>query len=200
MKKKILITSPPGMGKTTAIKKFVDLAKGKLKISGFFTEEIRDASGKRTGFKILTLDGKVGVLADINLKSPYKVGKYGVNIKDIENIAIPSIDTDAEVIVIDEIGKMECFSKTFVQKVFSLLDSDKILVGTIKEKGDEIIDKIKSHQDVELIKLTIANRDDIPMMILIGLKKFYKARKSAPLEKSNFHLKKLSSNYYPLNL
>ena len=171
MKKKILITSPPGTGKTTAIKKFVDLAKGKLKISGFFTEEIRDASGKRTGFKILTLDGKVGVLADINLKSPYKVGKYGVNIKDIENIAIPSIDTDAEVIVIDEIGKMECYSKTFVQKVFSLLDSDKILVGTIKEKGDEIIDKIKSHQDVELIKLTIANRDEIPMIIFDRVEK-----------------------------
>jgi len=47
MKKKILITSPPGTGKTTAIKKFVDLAKGKLKISGFFTEEMRDASGKK---------------------------------------------------------------------------------------------------------------------------------------------------------
>ncbi len=182
MKKKILITSPPGTGKTTAIKKFVDLAREKLKMSGFLTEEIRDKSGKRTGFKILTLDGKTGILADINLKSHYKVGKYGVNIKDIENIAIPSIDTDAEVIVIDEIGKMECLSKTFVQKVFFLLDSDKILVGTIKEKGDEIIEKIKTHQDVELIKLTIENRDELPMMIFERVEKIYKARKSAPLK------------------
>jgi hypothetical protein len=44
-------------------------------------------------------------------------------------------------------------------------------VGTIKEEGDEIIDKIKSHQDVELIKLTIANRDEIPVMIFDQVEK-----------------------------
>jgi len=74
VKKNFLITSPPGTGKTTAIKKFIDLTGGKFKVSGFITEEIRDQKGKRVGFKITTLDGKTGILADINLKNSPKVG------------------------------------------------------------------------------------------------------------------------------
>ncbi len=165
MKKNFLITSAPGTGKTTAIKKFIELTKGKFKVSGFVTEEIRDKTGKRTGFKIITLNGKTGILADVNLKNSPKVGRYGVNLKDIDDIAVPSIDLNSDIIVIDEIGKMECLSKYFVQKVFEALDSEKILVGTIKEKGDEIINKIKYRGDVELIKLTPENRDDIPSLI-----------------------------------
>ncbi len=165
MKKNFLITSPPGTGKTTAIKNFVNLAKRKFKISGFITEEVRNEFGNRTGFKIITLNGKVGTLADVNLKTRVKVGKYGVNLKDIDEIAAPSIDLNSDIIVIDEIGKMECFSENFVQKVFMALDSEKIVVGTIKEKGDEIINKIKSRDDVELFKLTIENRDKIPTII-----------------------------------
>ncbi len=178
MKKNFFITSPPGTGKTTAIKKFVNLAKDKFKISGFITEEIRDKFGNRTGFKIITLDGKVGVLADINLKSHNKVGKYGVNLKDIDDIAVPSIDLEADIIVIDEIGKMECLSKNFIQRVFTALDSSKIVVGTIKEKGDEIINKIKSRDDVEIIKLTFKNRDQIPHLISEKIAKLYQHHKN----------------------
>lgn len=173
MKKNFLITSPPGTGKTTAIKNFVNLAKNKFKISGFITEEVRDKFGNRTGFKIITLDGKVGVLADVYLKSHNRVGKYGVNLKDIDDVAVPSINLDADIIVIDEIGKMECLSKNFIQKVFSALDSSKIVVGTIKEKGDEIINKIKSRNDVEIIKLTFENRDKIPHLIFEKVTKLF---------------------------
>jgi len=172
VKKNFLITSPPGTGKTTAIKNFVNLAKGKFKISGFITEEIRDKTGKRTGFKIITIDGKTGTLADVNLKNSPRVGKYGVNLKDIDKIAVPSIDLNSDIIVIDEIGKMECFSKLFIQKVFEALDSPKIVVGTIKEKGDEIIDRIKSRKDVELIKLTPENRNEIPDLIFKNVSTF----------------------------
>lgn len=173
MKKNFLITSPPGTGKTTAIKNFINLAKEKFKMSGFITEEIRDRYGNRTGFRIITIDGKIGILADVNLKTREKVGKYGVNLKDIDDIAVPSIDLNSDVIIIDEIGKMECLSKNFVQKVFLALDSNKIVVGTVKEKGDEIINRIKSRDDVELIKLTLENRDEIPALILEKIMKIH---------------------------
>lgn len=175
MKKNLLITSSPGMGKTTAIKNFVNLAKHRFKISGFITEEIRDELGNRTGFKIVTFDGKIGVLADVNLRTRNRVGKYGVNLKDLDDIAVPSIDLEADIIVIDEIGKMECFSKNFIQKVFTALSSNKIVVGTIKEGGNEIINKIKSREDIELIKLTFENRDKIPMLIYEKVTKLYQS-------------------------
>ncbi|WP_234697286.1 NTPase [Candidatus Chrysopegis kryptomonas] len=174
MKKNLLITSPPGMGKTTAIKKFIELVKDKFKVSGFITEEIRNDRGERTGFKIITLDGKIGILADVNLRTDIKVGKYSVNLKDIEEIAVPSIDLNSDIIIIDEIGKMECFSKNFVDKVLSALDSPKTVVGTIKEKGDAITNLIKSRNDVEIIKLTIGNRDKIPAIIYDEIIKRFK--------------------------
>ena len=83
-------------------------------MTGFFTQEIRER-GKRVGFSITTLDGKKGVLAHQAIKSRFRVGKYGVNLDYIDEIAVPSmIPSKAdEIVVIDEIGKMECFSPLF---------------------------------------------------------------------------------------
>lgn len=61
----------------------------------------------------------------MNIRSPYQVGKYGVNIENLEKIAVPSIisvQTD-ELIVIDEIGKMECFSNHFRSAVFAAFEN-----------------------------------------------------------------------------
>jgi nucleoside-triphosphatase len=169
----ILIAGRPGIGKTTIVKKFVQLARGKFKLGGFYTEEIRSA-GRRTGFKIITVDGKEGILADIHIKSRFKVGKYGVNIQDINSIAVPSMDLNSEIIIIDEIGKMECFSELFVGKIFEVLNSNRNVLATIKEKGDEIIDEIKSRRDVKILNITFKNRDEIPFIILdLFTKQFY---------------------------
>ena len=89
MKRNLLLTGNPGVGKSTIIKKLVSELKGR-ELKGFYTEEIREG-GVRKGFNIITLDGKKGMLAHCQLKSPYRVGKYGVNISDLETIAIPAV-------------------------------------------------------------------------------------------------------------
>jgi nucleoside-triphosphatase len=86
--KNILITGKPGCGKTSLI---IEIIKElNLPAGGFYTQEIRE-KGVRKGFKIISLDGREGILARVNFKSPYKVSKYGVNIKDLEEIGIKSI-------------------------------------------------------------------------------------------------------------
>jgi nucleoside-triphosphatase THEP1 len=128
--------------------------------TGFFTREIRER-GRRSGFSIITLDDKKGVLAHEKLKGGFRVGKYGVNVADIDQIAVPAmIPADPEeIVVIDEVGKMECFSSLFRQTLVKALDSDNQVLGSIAEKGDRFIQAIKARDDILLVRVTQDNRD-----------------------------------------
>jgi len=151
----ILLTGNPRVGKTTIIKKVVENLKD---VGGFYTEEIRD--GYRKGFRIITLDGKEGILAHVDIKRRYRVGKYGVNIEDLENIAVKSVEKglDRDIIVIDEIGKMELFSEKFRNTLEKALDTGKVL-GTIMKKSNYFADKVKNRKDVKVLLVEESNRD-----------------------------------------
>jgi nucleoside-triphosphatase THEP1 len=83
--KNLLLTGPPGCGKSTLIEKLI--ARIDQPMTGFFTGELRDR-GRRVGFSITTLCGKQGVLAHASSKSPVRVGKYGVNVEAIDQMAV----------------------------------------------------------------------------------------------------------------
>ncbi|MHC4744175.1 MAG: nucleoside-triphosphatase, partial [Planctomycetota bacterium] len=89
-KPKILLTGPPGCGKTTAIKRIVEKLEPE-KVAGFYTQEIRE-HGQRSGFRWARLDGREGTLAHVNIKGPSRVGKYGVDIADFEESVVPVLD------------------------------------------------------------------------------------------------------------
>lgn len=161
MKRKIILfTGSPGCGKSTLIEKIV--AGTKRPATGFFTREIR-AHGCRVGFSINTLNGKEGILAHQNIKSRYRAGKYGVNIKDIDHVAVPAMHTDNEniLVVIDEIGKMECFSSPFKETVLQVLNSKNPVVGSIALSGGPFITRIKRRDDILLIEVSKGNRDSL---------------------------------------
>ena len=163
----LLLTSKSGIGKTTIIKKIVDKLPN-VKATGFYTSEIR-TQNVRKGFKATTLDGKEITLAHVDIGSSCRVGKYGVAIRDFESLIVPSIDpysTDADIITIDEIGKMECFSKTFKQIVKKALDSERFVIGTIAMRGDDFIRLIKSRKNVEVIEVRKENRNILPGILL----------------------------------
>jgi nucleoside-triphosphatase len=165
--KNILFTGPPRCGKSTLIYKIVQ--KMNIPATGFFTREIIE-KGRRVGFSINTLDQKEGVLAHERIKSPWRVGKYGVNLSDIDKIAVPSMmpSTLDQLVVIDEIGKMECFSEHFKKTLEDVLNSDLPVVGSIAMKGYRFIQKIKSRSDVLLITVTPQNRDQLVNIYLTG--------------------------------
>ncbi|MCK5547518.1 MAG: NTPase, partial [Thermoplasmata archaeon] len=165
MPNNILLTGFPGCGKTTVIMKVLERLEGEPR--GFYTEEVRE-EGHRTGFVIRTLGGRTAALADIGLKSRYMVGKYGVNIENIDRVAVPSISGTGPgiTVVIDEIGKMECFSKEFRAAVIDALDGENIVLGTIARRGDRFIEDIKSRKDVTIFEVNQRTRDALPEKIL----------------------------------
>ena len=159
--KNILIYSPPGVGKTTLVKKI--LVNINLRAGGFYTEEIKE-NNRRVGFKIISLDNQEGILAHISIKGAKRVGRYGVNIYDLENIGVKSLSQalrDDDLIIIDEIGKMEIFSDKFKEKVLDCLSSKKIVLAAISMVGDKFISNIKRRDDIILFKVTKENRNKL---------------------------------------
>ena len=171
LKKNILLTGPPRSGKSTLIEAVI----GRIKepVTGFFTREMREG-GERVGFSINTVEGREGILAHKGMKSRYRVGRYGVNLKDIEDIAVPAMipSMPEEIVVIDEIGKMECFSRLFRETLSQVLDSPNRVLGSIALRGDAFIEAIKLREDVMVVEVAIQNRVILMSQLLDTLKAF----------------------------
>ena len=159
---KILLTGLPGCGKTTAVMQIAAKLSHK-KIVGFYTEEIRQKN-LRKGFRWKRLDGSTGILAHVDIKSHFSVSKYGVDIEGFDKSVVPILDIeqdDAQLFIIDEIGKMECMSERFVAAVHRLFASDKSILATVAQKGSGLISQVKNVPGVRLFTLTGNNRDRI---------------------------------------
>jgi len=161
----LLLTGAPGVGKTTLLRRVAEKVPAQLR--GFTTEEIR-TQGRRVGFRIVPLHGPGAVMAHIDLRSRARVGRYGVDVGAIDAVAETALalDPDVSVYLVDEIGKMECFSLRFVAAMRRLLDSDKRIVASIARKGTGFIAEVKRRPDVELWEVTAGNRDALVDPIL----------------------------------
>ena len=143
-----------------------------LRPVGFYTAEMREG-GIRKGFELISLDGRKGLLSHTDIQSPHRVGKYKVDVKGFEAFltSLPLLNPSTRLIVIDEIGKMECFSDQFKNLLKEILDSEKWVIATIALKGSGMIEEIKKRKDVKLFEITQKNRDSLLPDILTGVEK-----------------------------
>ena len=154
------------MGKTTLIRKLYEALKDFHPV-GFYTTEIRE-KGMRRGFELVNIEGKRGVLSHVDIKSRYRVGRYKVDVSGFEDFldGISFFDPSSDMIMVDEIGKMECLSNKFDRIMKEVLDSEKWVIATIALKGAGLITEVKQRQDVKLFEITASNRDVLLSEIL----------------------------------
>lgn len=159
------------MGKTTLIRKLAEEFKD-LHPVGFYTEEIREG-GSRVGFSAVSLDDHRQILSHVQIRGPQRVGRYGVDVAGFEGFLdrLNLLTSPSRLIVIDEIGKMECLSSKFVELVAALLDSKKLVLATIALKGIGFIQKVKDRPDVMIFKVKPANRDRLPSELTERIRK-----------------------------
>ncbi len=177
MKQVYLLTGQPGSGKTSLIKQAIAGMKGKA--GGFYTEEIR-SQGVRQGFRLITLDGDTAILAHIDIRSPHRVSRYGVDVDSLDRVGVSALRQAAQhcdLVIIDEIGKMELFSSSFREAVLQIIDSGKKVLGTIMLAPNPWADAIKSKPQVKLVEVTRANHHQMLAELLHWLETTGKDRK-----------------------
>ncbi len=168
----LLLTGRPGIGKTTIIKAVVQALGDRA--GGFYTEEIRGPGGRK-GFRLITLDGEETILAHVRLKGGGRprVGRYGVDVAALDRVGVAAIEralADREVIIVDEIGKMELFSGNFKEAVMRAVLSPRPLVATIMAKKNAWADALKMMPGITLWEVTRENRDALPDQVLSWLR------------------------------
>lgn len=168
---KIGITGLPGSGKTYALLRVIEMLKEEeLLIGGMVDEPIEDGR-KKTGFTVRNLlTGEQQVFASTDIESKIVVGKIGVDLSKLEEVGVKAIKDAVEqcdIIVIDEVGKMEVESEAFVEAVKQSLEADKPMILTLHKKSrNPLLQDIRRRDDVRILEVTPTNRNILPYKIV----------------------------------
>ncbi|MBC7128860.1 MAG: NTPase [Thermoplasmatales archaeon] len=168
---KIGITGAPRVGKTEGLIRIMERLKDKYTFGGMITKEIEE-NGERVGFKIIDLMTKEErIFAHVDIDSSYRVGKYKINLKALDEFGIPAIeraikDDRIDIVVVDEVGKMELESKKFREAIKEVLDCEKPALITLHKKSrDATLQGIRNRNNVRILEITQKNRNLLPYKI-----------------------------------
>ena len=133
----------------------VDRLRGRVPMTGFVTEEVRE-DGRRVGFQGVTLDGARFPLAHVRTKGPLRVGPYGVDLSGLESIGLEALVPReiGALVVVDEIGKMECLSEPFKERIARLLVDPTPFIATVAAVGVGFVRRVRNTERAKHFTMT----------------------------------------------
>ena len=173
MGRTLLLTGMPGIGKTTIVKAVAEALGDRA--GGFYTAEMRGPGGRK-GFRLVTLAGREAVMAHVDLKGRGRprVGRYGVDVGAIERVGVAALRQamqSGQIVVIDEIGKMELYCGPFKDVVLQAVGGPCAVLATVMLKPNPWVDGLKAQPSVEVWEVTAGNRDGMAEKVLRWLKR-----------------------------
>lgn len=163
---KLLLTAPPKTGKTNVLKNLLSLlSKSSIKYDGCYVSEFLDDNNKRIGFKIIYLNG---LRSESILSSKISTfdnniifGKHNVNLDAIVEMIdyLNSIPPDIDLLIFDEIGKMQNLHLDFITNISNILGKFNNIIATIVY-DDNLFQHIKN--EYLTINVTPENRNQLP--------------------------------------
>lgn len=120
------------------------------------------------GFRITPFGSEPRVMAHVDHPGPERVGRYGVDLAAIDAAVEDLLQAAprAEVVLVDEIGKMECLSQRFVNAMRTFFERSGPIVATIAQSGGGFIAESKRRRDAELWEVEPSNRDGLVESVL----------------------------------
>ena len=169
--KHIFLTGEKQIGKSTIITKLIEALVNKdLRVNGIrsiseFEDDVRKVYLVPINAGIEDYNSKVLVGECVN----HHITMKNTDVFDNEGTSIiNSARNNADIIIIDEIGKMEKDASCYANQIISLLEQDDIkVIGVIQNMAcGTLADYIRDNNKIEMIEVNIDNRDEIVGRIL----------------------------------
>ena len=168
---KIGLTGLPGIGKTRVLVKICKMLEKEIKtVGGMITTQIEE-DGVVVGWKCMDwASGEEGVFAHRDFESDKVVEEMGLHLDVLEDIGVGALQwayENADIIVIDEVGKKELESPMFVQAVQACMEAEKPIMVTLHKKSrNPLLQEIRRRDDIRILEVTHVNRNLLPYKMI----------------------------------
>lgn len=165
----IFLTGEKGIGKTTLINKILNHIN--CDIGGYTVKPIIEGNLKHFYISSIEDISKKALMATGDTTKRKIVTIYEDSLNNFGAELINECIKTKDLIILDEIGFIESKCINFKNSVIKALNSNKTVIGVLKEFNGDFIKIIKERDDVILFVVNERNRDELLPCILETLKR-----------------------------
>lgn len=167
---KIGITGLVGSGRTDLLLTLVNMLEAEdVKIGGVITEPVVEDE-KVTGFKMVDyITKEEALIAGTRITSKARINEFGIDLDILGLFSVNAIKRavyHSDLVIIDEIGRIQLKSEYFNKAVLNALKSSKPIIMTIYRKSrSALLQDIRRRDDIRMLEVTPVNKGILPFKI-----------------------------------